>query len=128
VIVLDANAAIRFVIDAEENIGMALASHEEVIAPAIYYAETSNAVLYYLKAGLLDIQKIKPLLLDLSHLVTILEPVQPHVEIISLAKSNNLSYYDAEYLMMAIQYNVKLLTLDKKLFKAAESLGFAYQI
>lgn len=44
-------------------------------------------------------------------------------EALNIAIDNNISYYDSLYLAIAIKLNCKLATLDKKLNKAAKSLG-----
>ncbi|MFH2044709.1 MAG: type II toxin-antitoxin system VapC family toxin [Pseudomonadota bacterium] len=44
-------------------------------------------------------------------------------DILSLARTNNLSSYDASYLDLSIRKGIPLATLDKKLIEAAKNLN-----
>ena len=61
----------------------------------------------------------------LSQLPIIVEYEHPEMmkDLLALARSNNLSSYDASYLDLAIRKGIPLATLDNKLIDAARRIG-----
>ena len=94
--------------------------HQKIhlIAPLILPFEVFNG----LQAGTLtkrvNPQIVKDLGQNFLQLPIKLEEVD-YLEVLSLARSEKLTFYDASYLYLAKKYHTQLLTLDKQLQKLA---------
>ncbi|MGH2513267.1 MAG: type II toxin-antitoxin system VapC family toxin [Candidatus Limnocylindrales bacterium] len=99
---------------------------EEAIAPAIWPLEVANGLRTAGRHGrldLADLPRVRDLLLSLPVEV---EPVDLRLalgEMSELARSLDLSVYDAAYLALAARRGLALATIDGRLRKAAASSG-----
>lgn len=99
---------------------------EEALTPAIWPLEATNALLTGVRRHrlqvadtirLLDLLRALPITVDQMSVNRAVGPVM------DLARTYNLSAYDASYLELAMREGVPLATQDARLISAAESTG-----
>ena len=121
VLVVDASAlgALVFGEPMAEEIAEVL-SHGPIVAPALLWFELTSICLR--KVSLYPKQKEQILTAFLSARNLAIEVADvDHLEVIELARETGLTSYDASYLWLALHLKGKLVTLDKKLLKAASN-------
>ena len=121
VLVVDASAlgALVFGEPRAEEMAEAL-SHGPIVAPALLWFELTSICLR--KVSLYPKQKEQILTAFLSARNLAIEVADvDHLEVIELARETGLTSYDASYLWLAFHLKGKLITLDKKLLKAASN-------
>ena len=126
-IVIDASVTVAWVFD-DESDARADAALAEVIddgglVPQHWHLEVRNALLVGERRGRITPEEIGERLSELSDL-----PLQTDTDsdlgtALGLARSHNLSFYDAVYLELAHRRQAALATLDGKLRQAASAGG-----
>jgi predicted nucleic acid-binding protein len=94
------------------------------VVPSIWPLEVVNVLIVAeRKKRLSESDSIRFLTL-LSQLPIVVEYERPDImkELLALARSNNLSSYDASYLDLAMRKGVPIATLDNKLIEAAKRI------
>lgn len=122
-IVVDASAVVELVTDLGST--TALQQHltnETLIAPDILPLEAASALRGLNLGGLLDDQGLATAAQDLARLPIALHPSLPLLPSV-LALRNNVSAYDASYVVLAQVFRCPLLTLDGRLATAAMKFG-----
>ncbi|MGQ4891218.1 MAG: type II toxin-antitoxin system VapC family toxin [Candidatus Njordarchaeia archaeon] len=87
--------------------------------------ELGNIVWKWVKRGKADKSVAGDILSDIMKLVGKAKCYSVHnsyLNILDIALENDLTFYDASYLHLAIQHNLKLITSDKKLYEVARKL------
>lgn len=128
--VVDASVALAwcFADEASDTADRALGrlEHEEAIAPGIWPLEVANGLRAAERRGrldLADLSRVRDLLLSLPVQV---EPVDLRLalgEVAEIARSLELTAYDAAYLALAARRGLALATVDDRLRRAAASSG-----
>ena len=126
-LVVDASIILSLVLDDESSlIGQAVVEATKTVAtfaPDLLWYEVRNAMVSNERRGRHTPEQTAEFLWDVSRLsITLRHPPVEH-DMFDLARQHGLSIYDAAYLDMAIRYDAKLATLDKKLWKAANKEG-----
>jgi predicted nucleic acid-binding protein len=96
------------------------------IVPALWYIELGNVLLHAEKHGRISTSGVAgrlALLADLPLMTDQETTARSWREILTLARTEGLTTYDATYLELALRYGVPLLTKDKDLADAAGRLG-----
>lgn len=99
---------------------------ETVIAPSHWPIEISNVLRTHLKTNRLSISNFHSIV-ERIDLVTI--RIEPSIDLDEigplalLAVTNELTTYDAAYVQLAVQHEVKLATLDRAMRTAAAKLN-----
>jgi predicted nucleic acid-binding protein len=119
VLVVDASAlgALVFGEPMAEEIAEAL-SHGPIVAPALLWFELTSICLRKVSTYPKQKEKILTAFLSARHLAIEVADVD-HLEVIELARETGLTSYDASYLWLTLHLKGELITLDKKLLKAA---------
>lgn len=129
-LVLDASVALAWCLPDEadalaEQVLQQLRDGEAVV-PAVWALEVGNAVMNAERSGRLGVAEIASILVafgslrvrsvrcDLAHSLGVVVP---------LARQYGLTTYDAVYLDLALQLNLPLATLDRRLQRAAKAAG-----
>lgn len=102
--------------------------HEEAVAPSIWPLEVANGLRTAERRGRLDLSgmaQVRDLLLSLPIEVEALELRRALYEVTELARTLDLSAYDAAYLALAARRGLPLATVDDRLREAARSAGVA---
>ena len=97
-------------------------------APAIWFPETSNSILMAQRRGRIDGDDVREALGLLAGLAVQLDEdgiAFSWDRTFELARSQNLTVYDASYIELAMRKDLPLLTLDAAMRGAAERLGIA---
>ena len=97
----------------------------EAIAPEIFPLEVSNALLMSYKRERLDKKNLIKLIHLFSEFPVEIDTYGAVGARIWAAIEHDLTVYDAAYLELAQRRCIPLATLDKKLHKAAKSMGVA---
>jgi predicted nucleic acid-binding protein len=94
------------------------------VVPSIWLLEVVNVLLVAERQKRLSESDSIRFLTLLSQLPILVEYERPEMmkELLALARSNNLSSYDASYLDLAMRKGVPIATLDKKLIEAAKRI------
>jgi predicted nucleic acid-binding protein len=129
--VLDASVAVAWCFEDEstgftEGVLYLLSSGSEVLTPAIWPFEVANALLVAERRKRITVAQVTALLRRMAQLPISVDPVQPSTafnQILSVARQNNLTEYDAAYVELALREALPLATLDNKLRRAATRVG-----
>jgi predicted nucleic acid-binding protein len=100
--------------------------HDQAIAPAIWPLEVANGLRTAERRGrleLADLPRIRDLLLSLPVQVEGVELRTALGEVTEMARSLDLTAYDAAYLALAARLGLSLATVDDRLRRAAASAG-----
>jgi predicted nucleic acid-binding protein len=98
------------------------------LVPALWHTEIVNVLAVAQRRGVLSISKASDFLagLDRLSITTDDSPVAPRKgQLLSLAREQSLSAYDATYLELALRTGSALATFDQKLAKARDASGIA---
>jgi predicted nucleic acid-binding protein len=101
---------------------------DEAIAPAIWPLEVANGLRTAERRGrldLADLPRVRDLLLSLPVQVEGVELRTALGEVTEIARSLDLTAYDAAYLALAARRGLPLATVDDRLRRAAASAGVA---
>lgn len=128
--VLDASATLSFVLaDEFSPASERILDHVlelGAVVPDIWSFEITNGLLTALRRGRLTEQGVAHALVALDRLPIERDASRPASgELIGLARSFDLSTYDAGYLWLAQLRNFPLATLDQRLAQAAQAAGLA---
>ena len=130
-IVLDASVAVAWCFE-DESTGLAegvldlLSAGTEVLAPAIWPFEVANALLMAERRKRIKVAQASAFLQRIAGLPISIDPIQPGTafnQILSVARQNDLTEYDAAYVELALRERLPLATLDEKLRRAATRVG-----
>jgi predicted nucleic acid-binding protein len=130
---------LRFVIDASIVAGLAFGELpnprvisvmdelrvSEALAPSLFFFEVRNALIVNEKRGRATRQGTADFLRDLARLPIRLAPLPDEEALMTLAREQKLTVYDAAYLELALREGLPLATLDRALEKAAVAEGVA---
>jgi predicted nucleic acid-binding protein len=126
-IVLDASVAVAWCFEDEntpftEGLLDLLSAGTEALTPAIWPFEVANALLVAERRKRITVAQVTALLRRIGGLPITVEPVATRhafEQILSVARQQNLTEYDAAYLELALRAGVPLATLDDKVKQAA---------
>ena len=104
---------------------LALAAGAEILVPAIWPAEMANVLWAAERHGRIDAADADAALAALARLPVRVDPGAPDSAqgLLIVARSRNLSAYDAAYLELALRHGAPLATLDRQLGEAAHAAG-----
>ena len=126
-IVLDASVTVAWCFEDEntpftEGVLDLLSAGTEVLTPAIWPFEVANALLVAERRKRITVAQVTALLRRIAGLPISVEPIEARYafeQILSVARQQNLTEYDAAYLELALRAGLPLATLDDKLKQAA---------
>jgi len=128
--VLDAAAMLRLFLEDGpmpegllEAIGRAESGESLFIVPELFWVETAQVLHRRRKIGQLDSKELKRMWKDMQGLPAQSVRHAPYITpALEFAESHVLSVYDALYLAVAVDFQIPLLSADKKLHHAAATL------
>ncbi len=128
--VVDASVALAWCFDDETSDcadgALDRLAHEEAIAPAIWPLEIANGLRTAERRGrldLADLPRVRDLLLSLPVQVEAVDLRLALGEVTEIARSLELTAYDAAYLTLAARRGLALATVDDRLRRAAVASG-----
>jgi predicted nucleic acid-binding protein len=98
------------------------------LVPGLWAFEVGNVLAVCERRGVVSEAQIRHFLTLLENLPKRVEhgaPAQAFGEVLTLARTHQLSTYDATYLELSMRHGLALATLDKALLRAAERAGAA---
>ena len=128
-LVVDASAVGAFLLPDERDDLSEYAAHccrtETIIVPPIWPTELAHLILKAIRRGRIDPALAPSIQLNADILCgeAIIKQGAAVAEIVDLARTLNLSAYDASYAELALRNAVPLLTRDGALARAAQTLG-----
>ena len=129
--VLDASVAVAWCFDDEateftEGVLDLISGGAEALVPSIWPLELANALLVAERRKRIALAKVTGLLSRIAGLpisVRQSDPRQAFEQILSMARQQGLSQYDAAYLELAVREGLALATLNGELQRAAKAVG-----
>jgi predicted nucleic acid-binding protein len=130
-LVLDASVAVAWCFEDEttkftEGVLDLISAGGEALVPSIWPLELANALLIAERRKRIALAKVTALLIRIAGLPISVRPTdlkQSFEQILSLARQQELSQYDAAYLELAVREGLPLATLDGELQRAAKAVG-----
>ncbi len=86
-------------------------------APELWRSEFRNVLALYLRQNILSLTEVLTLQDEAESLMAEREFTMPSVAVMNLVASSTCSAYDCEFVALARQLSVKLVTQDKKLLR-----------
>ncbi len=127
VFVIDASVAlVWFLPDEESSVAdsvLARVDAGSAIAPDLFWHEMRNVLMIAWRRQRLPRADVDHSMMRLGQLKIETVPSFDSTQILNLAERHNLTAYDAAYLALAIERQVALATLDKRLMAAAKAEG-----
>ena len=105
-----------------------LATGSAAIAPSIWPFEVANALLMGERRKRITMAQVTAMLERIAGLPISLDPIwldSLFGQVLSLARQQHLTEYDASYIELALRENLPLATLDDQLRRAARNAGIA---
>jgi predicted nucleic acid-binding protein len=100
------------------------ATVEGAIVPSLFWYEIRNILVVNERRGRIEPAQSAQFLADVDPLTDVdLGPVE--TDVLALARTHNLTVYDASYLELASRLGLPLCTLDTQLIQAAPKIGVA---
>lgn len=131
--VLDASVTLAWCFEDEKNpyaeSVLDALDHSQGLVPSIWPFEIANVLALSERSGRLDLPRSAWFIRFLSELPIQVDERSPSGafgETLALARSQNLTVYDAAYLEVALRSGARLATQDNALRAAALKLGVAY--
>jgi len=125
--VLDASIAACWAFEDEDHPAAALALErirtDEAQVPSLWWFEVRNTLIVNERRGRITQADTAAFLRGLSRLGITVDRSPEEAAVLTLARTHNLSVYDAAYLELAQREQLPLVTLDKELRLAAHAIG-----
>jgi predicted nucleic acid-binding protein len=130
-LVLDASVAVAWCFPDEstpftEGVLDLLASGTKALTAAVWPLEVANALLMGERRKRISVAQVTTVLQRISALPITVDPIRTDTafsQILSVARQEQLTEYDAAYLELALREGLPLATLDNGLRRAARSAG-----
>jgi predicted nucleic acid-binding protein len=100
-----------------------LLKSEEAVVPALWWFEVRNILVVNERRGRIRERDTDLFLRALAQFRIRVDRAPEHVDVLRLARTQNLSVYDAAYLEVAHRERLPLATLDRRLGEAARLTG-----
>ncbi len=120
-IVVDSNIIAYLMIpsDRTKEVEKLLLKDSEWIAPLLWRSEFRNILTLYMKQSQMSLILAEQTIARAENLLSEREYGVLSSDVLALTYEKSLSAYDAEYVVLAINFGVPLITVDKKLLKEA---------
>jgi predicted nucleic acid-binding protein len=118
-IVVDTNILAYLYLPTEhtQKVEALLAKDPEWIAPTLWRSEFRNMLARYLRKSLLTFDQAFEIQNEAESLLQNNEFIVTSLDVLQLVQNSECSAYDCEFVALAQNMNVKLITLDKKVLK-----------
>lgn len=104
-----------------------LKKDSEWIAPLLWRSEFRNVLSLYFRKNILELTSIWQILEEAEHFMNDNEFEVNSTQIMSLVTESSCSAYDCEFVALAEDFNIKLITFDKKIIKEFSDIAFSPQ-
>ena len=96
----------------------ALRKDSNWIAPILWKSEFRNVLALYMRKDMIELEHARNIMEEAERLMQGGEYTVPSSQILSLVKSSGCTAYDCEYIALAKEFNIQLVTTDKKLLSS----------
>ena len=119
-IVVDTNIISYLFIEGEKThqAEVVLKKDSEWAAPILWRSEFRNVLAFYIRNQNLELDKAVKLMNEAAHLMNGNEYNVTSLDVLKLAEKSGCSAYDCEYVALAQDLGIELVTSDKKILKA----------
>lgn len=119
-IVVDTNIISYLFIEGEKThqAEAVLKKDSEWTAPILWRSEFRNVLAFYIRTQNLELDKAIKLMNEAAHLMNGNEYNVTSLDVLKLAEKSGCSAYDCEYVALAQDLGIGLVTSDKKILKA----------
>ncbi len=126
-IVADTNLIAYFLIDGEftEAAEAVYDADPDWIAPYLWRSEFRNILALYLRQNLIFLSEAQEIMNQAELLLLDKESEVNSNVVLKLAHDSGLSAYDCEYIALAQDLNLNLVTSDRKILKAFPKIAFS---
>ena len=126
-IVVDTNAIGYLFLSSEHapSVEKALKKDSEWAAPILWRSEFRNVLALYLKKKLITLQQAQQIMNGALELLRGREYEVSSYEVLRLASESKCSAYDCEFIAVANDLNVHLVTVDKQLLREFPSVALS---
>lgn len=90
----------------------------DCIAPVLWRSELRNVIVGYMRRGQLSLEEASALLIEAEDVMRDHEFSVDSHSVLELAEQSHCSAYDCEYVALAKQLGVKLVTMDRDMLRA----------
>ena len=124
-IVVDTNLIGYLVIPGEqtEQAELVLIKDPEWVAPRLWRSELRNVLALYLRQRLLGLEDAVAMMDRAERLMVGREGATPSLPILALAERSGCTAYDFEFVALASELRVRLVTTDRQLVQAFSELA-----
>jgi len=105
----------------------ALIKDPEWVAPVLWRSEFRNILAYYTRSKILKLDESLRIMNEAEILMSGGEYDISSIEVLSLAESSGCSAYDCEFVALATDLKVPLVTSDSKILKAFKGIAISLQ-
>ncbi len=119
-IVADTNLIAYFLIDGDftQDAEVVYQKDSNWVAPYLWRSEFRNILALYLRQKLLSLEEAKEIVNQAELLLSGKEYEVESDDVLKLAHISGLSAYDCEYVALAQDLNIRLVTSDRQILKA----------
>ncbi|MEK7263977.1 MAG: type II toxin-antitoxin system VapC family toxin [Bacteroidota bacterium] len=114
-IVVDANVLVYLIIQGEHTIQAEIAYNKDSnwIAPFLWRSEVCNVIAGYMRKKLVTLEEAINLFQKAEQILKYNEYLIPSENVLLLVERSKCSAYDCEYVALAKQFDITLVTTDK---------------
>jgi len=102
---------------------MALRKDSVWVAPLLWRSELRNVLAQYLRKGLLSFSDVVQIMDEATMLMEGREYDVPSIDVLRLVAESSCSAYDCEFVALAKELDVALVTVDKKILREFSSVA-----
>ena len=124
-IVVDTNILAYLFLTSEQSLlcERALTKDNEWAAPLIWRSELRNVLAFYIRKNIIKLEHAHNIMESAMGLLRGREYQAASYEVLRLASESNCSAYDCEFIAVANDLKIPLVTVDKKLLKEFPSVA-----
>lgn len=97
------------------------------VVPLLWRSEFSNVLATYLRTGRMSLESALAIMQTAEQQLAALEYRVPSDRVLSLCSSSSLSAYDCEFVVLAADLDILLITSDNRVLKAFPSVAISPQ-
>jgi len=127
VIVVDTNVIGYLLLSSEQSVlaERALQKDNEWAAPILWRNEFRNVLTLYMRKNILKLEQAQQIMNSALKLLKGREYEVPSYEVLRFSATSNCSAYDCEFIAMASDLKVPLVTVDKQLLRDFSSMAIS---
>ncbi len=129
-IVVDTNIICYFYIQSDYTAqAEALHRHDQHwVAPLLWKSELRNTLTSYMRKNLLSLNEAQDIMVTAERLFTKREYQIPSFPVLNLVEESNCSAYDCEFVALAKDLGIPLITVDKKILREFPKIALSMDI